>query len=264
MCTNCEEKECIRANLTRDLELKWKLEPPGKTFNNTNQHNRVHASMFEQNIKVYLAIQQCGGGRHGSKILGGMFGLHSNALQNSWMRISEKVGLAILELGLEVLSENREVEKVLSPEKNGKPAISLCGDARWDKRSSGRNYSSLYGCSLAVGCRSQLAWDVKQMSNACIKCVRNIEHDKDARAQNVTYSTNAMEALGSAKIITRIWEGGGCFVNEYVGDNESSTKKMMKHSYADLVRDGKLKEWPRYVGTQNKKDRKPPTLDSCQ
>jgi hypothetical protein len=168
--------------------------------------------MFEQNIKVYLATQQCGGGRHESKVLGGMFGFHSNPLQNSWMRLSENIGLAIIELGLEILSENREVEKVLSPEKNGKPAISLCGDARWDKRSSGRNYSSLSGCSLVIGCRSQLAWDVEPMCNTCIKCVRNIEHDAETCSQNVTCSAKAMKALGSSKIITRICERGDCFV----------------------------------------------------
>jgi hypothetical protein len=184
---NCEEKECIGANLTRDLELKWKSEPPGKTFNNTNQHNRVHASMFEPNIKVYLATQQCGsGGRHKSKILGRMFELHSNPLQNSWMRISENVGLAILELGLEVLLENREEEKVLSPEKMESLLFHYVGTL------DGTN-------GVVVGCCSQLACDVEQMSNACIKCVRNIEHDKDTCAQNVTCSAKAMEALGSAK-----------------------------------------------------------------
>jgi hypothetical protein len=89
VCTNCEEKACIRANLTRELESKWKSEPPSKTYNNTSQHNKAHASMFKHNIKVYLATQQCGGGCHESKVLAGMFGLHSNPIQNSWMRVSE-------------------------------------------------------------------------------------------------------------------------------------------------------------------------------
>jgi hypothetical protein len=105
---------------------------------------------------------------------------------------SGKYRSAIIELGLEILCENREVGKVLSPEKNGKPAISLCGDARWDERSSGRNYSFLSGCSLVVGCRSQLAWDVEPMSNVCIKCVRNIEQDVETCAQHVTCSAKAM------------------------------------------------------------------------
>jgi hypothetical protein len=159
---------------------------------------------------------------------------------------------------VEILSENREVEKLLSPEKNGKPAISLCGDARWDKRSSGRNYSSLSGCSLAVGCCSQLAWDIEQMSNACIKCVRKIEHDVKTCAQNVTCSAKAMEALGSSKIINTICERGDCFVSEYVGGDDSSSKKVVRHSYADLLREGKLDEWPRYKGADTKKGPKKP------
>jgi hypothetical protein len=59
-------------------------------------------------------VQQCGGGLHDSRVLGGMLGLHLNPLKNAWYRISETVGLRILELGKEVLEENREVEKGLS------------------------------------------------------------------------------------------------------------------------------------------------------
>jgi hypothetical protein len=52
------------------------------------------------------------------------------------------IGLNIIELGKEVMAANMEIEKALSPTgKGGKAAISLCGDARWDKRSSGCNYS---------------------------------------------------------------------------------------------------------------------------
>jgi hypothetical protein len=114
--------------LTRDLETKWKSEPPGKTFKQTNQYTRVHSSAFEQNIKIYLASQQCGGGLHDSRVLGGMLGLHSNPLKNAWYRISQTVGLSILELGKEILEENREVEKGLSPVADEKYDISLCGE----------------------------------------------------------------------------------------------------------------------------------------
>jgi hypothetical protein len=44
VCTNCEEQACIRANLTRELEEKWKSEPPSKTFNKyqpTQQSARI-------------------------------------------------------------------------------------------------------------------------------------------------------------------------------------------------------------------------------
>jgi hypothetical protein len=178
--------------------------PPGETFKQTNQHTRVHSSSFEQNTKIYLAAQQCGGGLHDSRVLGGMLELHSNPLKNAWYRISETVGLRILELGKKVLKENREVEKGLSPVAGKMYAISLCGDARWDKRSSGRNYSSLSGCSVALGCRSQLTCDIEPMSNSCIMCVRKIAHDDDVYAKNVTCSAKALEAVGSARIVNRV------------------------------------------------------------
>jgi hypothetical protein len=90
------------------------------------------------------------------------------------------------------------------------------------------------------------------MSNACIKCVRNIERDVETCAHNVTCSAKAMEALGSSNIITRICERGDCFVGEFVGDDNSCTKKVMRHSYADLLREGKLNDWPRYEGAEGK------------
>jgi hypothetical protein len=173
--------------------------------------------------------------------------LHSNPLKNAWYRISQSVGLSIIELGQEVLDENREVEKGLSPVADEKFAILLCGDARWDKRSSGRNYSSLSGCSVALGCRSQLAWDIEPMSNICIKCVRKIVHDDDVCAKNVNCSAKAMEAVGSARIVEWVCSFGDCFVNEYVGDDNSSTKKVMQHSYADMMWVGKIDRWPRYA-----------------
>jgi hypothetical protein len=182
-----------------------------------------------------------------------MLGLHSNPLKNAWSRISQTVGLGILELGKEVLEENREVKKGLSPVAEKKYAISLCGDARWDKRSSGRNYSSLSGCSVALGCRSQLTWDIEPMSNICIKCVREVVHDDDVCAKNITCSAKAMEAVGSARIVNRVCTFGDCFVSEYVGDNDSSTKKVMQHSYADMLRVGKIIEWPRYASKDEKK-----------
>jgi hypothetical protein len=184
-----------------------------------------------------------------------MLGLHSNPLKNAWYRISQTVGLRILELEKEVLEENREVEKGLSPVAEKKYAISLCGDARWDKRSSGSNYSSLSGCSVTLGCRSQLAWDIEPMSNNCIKCVRKIVHDDDVCATNVTCWAKSMEAVGSARIVNRVCAFGDCFVSEYVGDDDSSTKKVMQHSYAGMLRVGKINEWPRYASKDENKKR---------
>jgi hypothetical protein len=134
-----------------------------------------------------------------------MLGVHHNALRKTWKNIVEKLGLLIIELGTEIMASNRMIEKVLSPSLDGKYALSLCGDARWDKRrGSSRNYSSLSGCAVTVGCRSQLVWDVEAMSNQCIKCSRGLAHDDDMCLQNVDCTSKAMEAVGSCRIVMRI------------------------------------------------------------
>jgi hypothetical protein len=62
-----------------------------------------------------------------------MIGVHHNALRNTLKNIAEKLGLLTIELGHEIMEANRMIEKVLSPSVDGKYALLLCGDARWDK-----------------------------------------------------------------------------------------------------------------------------------
>jgi hypothetical protein len=162
-------------------------------------------------------------------------GLHPSALHHTWSSIAETVGLYIIELGREVMETNRLVEKALSPSVDGKNAISICGDARWDKRSSGRNYSSLSGCCVAMACRSQLVWDVEAMSNVCLKCQREIAHDDRLCSKNVTCTDKGMEAIGSSRIVLRLFNSGDSFVLEYVSDDDSSTKKVLRHRYVDQL-----------------------------
>jgi hypothetical protein len=179
--------------------------------------------------------------------LSGMIGVHHNALRNTWKNIAEKLGLLIIGLGSEIMEANRMIEKVVSPSVDGKYALSLCGEARWDKRGSSRNYSSLSGCAVTVGCCSQLVWDVEAMSNQCIKCSREIPHDDDICPKNVDCTSKAaMEAVGSCRIVMRKCESGNSFVQEFVSDDDSSTKKVLRHSYADQLEKGTIDELPRY------------------
>jgi hypothetical protein len=253
-CSNCNVRECVRANMTSELETYWKAQPADKTYHSTNQYSRPSCADFESNVNMYLATQQCGGGRHEGQVLGGMMGIHPSALRKQWNTISEKIGLDIIELGREVMETNREIEKQLSPMIDGKYGISITGDARWDKRSSGRNYSSISGCAVTVGCRSQLVWDIEAMSNKCIKCLRGIDHDNEVCPKNVECSAKAMEAIGSSRIVLRLFESGDCVVVEYVSDDDSSTKKILRHSYADQLEKGIIDEYPRYENGKKKTD----------
>jgi hypothetical protein len=62
-----------------------------------------------------------------------------------------------------------------------------------------------------------------------------------------------MEAVGSARIVKHVCSFGDCYVNEYVGNDDSSTNKVMQHVYADMLRVGKIDEWPRYASKDDKK-----------
>jgi hypothetical protein len=194
------------------------------------------------------------GGGHESRVMAGMLGIHHNALQKIWGEIASRIGLKIISLGKEVMAQNRAIEMTLSPtDEAGKATVFLCGDARWDKRSSGRNYSSISGCALALGCRSQLVWDAEPMSNLCIKCMKVIPHDEEVCPKNVDCTAKAMEAIGICKIVLQLYHSGDCVVLEYVSD-DSSTKNVLRHSYADELEKGLIDNLPRYENGKKNND----------
>jgi hypothetical protein len=161
--------------------------------------------------------------------MAGMLGIHHNALKHMRGKIAARIGLKIIDLGKEVMAANREIEKALSPTgEAGKAAIFLCGNARWDKQGSGRNYLSISGCALALGCRSQLVWDAEPMSNLCIECLKGIPHDEEVCSKNVDRTAKAMEAIGSCKIVLRLYHSDDCIVLEYISNDDSSMKKVLR------------------------------------
>jgi hypothetical protein len=200
-CENCGSASSCRADLTNDLESRWAAEPPATKFKDAKK-DTVNASDFELNNKLYLATQQCGRGLTEAKVFSGELGMHTNALKGRWSDISEAVGLQIIELGKECTHQNVQIEMELSPlnETTRRKQISACGDCRWDKRSSERQYDSISGCSVMIGCRSQLVLDVESMSNLCSKCKRNLPHDDEMCPKNGNCLAKAMEAIGSANI----------------------------------------------------------------
>jgi hypothetical protein len=194
------------------------------------------------------------GGKHESRVMAGMLGVNHNALHKIWGEIASRIGLKIISLGKEVMAQNRAIKMALSPTgKGGKATVSLCGDARWDKRSSVRNYSSISGCALALGCGSQLVWDAEPMSELCIKCMKGIPHDEEVCPKSVDCTAKAMEAIGICKIVLRLYHSGDCVVLEYVSDDDSSTKKVLRHSYADELEQGLIDNLPRYENGKKQK-----------
>jgi hypothetical protein len=91
------------------------------------------------------------------------------------------------------------------------------------------------------------------MSNQCIKCIRGIAHDADVCPKNVDCTSKAMEAVGSCRTVMRICESGDCYVREFVSDDDSSTRKVLRHSYVDQLEKGTIDELlPRYDNGKKK------------
>jgi hypothetical protein len=182
------------------------------------------------------------------RTFGGLLGLHSNPLKGQWKDMANKLGVLIIELGKECLFENVTIKMELSPtdEKTKRKQISGCGDCRWDKRSSGRRYDSISGCSVLIGCRSQLVLGIEPMSNTCSKCTRNLPHEEELCPKNVNCSSKGMEAIGSSRIVEDIFDTHNAYIHEYVGDDDSSTKKVLRHSWKEEMEAGLRDKLPRY------------------
>ena len=96
------------------------------------------------------------------------------------------------------------------------------------------------------------------MSTVCIKCTKGTIHDKDVCAKNYEGSSKGMEASGAVKIVTRLFEdpNNKCYVCKLVTDDDSSVRKILTHSYKELIDACRMREaeWPRYKGGRKQPD----------
>jgi hypothetical protein len=221
--------------------------------------NRLNSGDFEINKRLHLGLQLGGSGRQDGAILAGMLKLNVNPMRARWAEVQESLAKAIIKIGGEVLNENLHIECMHSPVGvDGRYALDVASDTRWDKRGSIRRYNSLSGCSVAFGLRTNLPIGIEAMSQVCIKCTKGIVHDDDVCPKNYAGSAKGMEATGMAKIVSRLFANveDKCYVANLVTDDGSSVRNILTHSYRDLVAALKMTdaEWPRYVNGQKRPD----------
>jgi hypothetical protein len=221
--------------------------------------NRLNSGDFEINKRLHLGLQLCGNGRHDGAILAGMLKLNVNPMRKRWTEVQESLSKAIIQIGGEVLDENLHIECLHSPTgKDGRYALDVASDTRWDKRGSTRRYDSLSGCSVAFGLRTNLPVGIEAMSQVCIKCSKGIVHDDDVCPKNYVGSAKGMEATGAARIVSRLFANvqNKCYVANLVTDDDSSVRKILTHSYQELVEALQMTdaEWPRYSNGRKRPD----------
>jgi hypothetical protein len=250
----CSASGSLRPDLVPAAAAKLGTLKIGQPFG-----SRVNCGDFQINRRLVLGLQLCGNGRQDGSAVCGILKLNVNPMQRRWTQVQEQLGKAIIQVGLEILEENLHIECQLSPlGADGRSALDVASDTRWDKRGSTRRYDSLSGCAVAFGLRSDLPIGIEAMSSACIKCKRGIPHDESVCPKNYAGSSKGMEATGAVEIVRRLFANAEdkCFIANLVTDDDSSVRKILTHSYRDLLAAGRAteRECPRYKNGQKKPD----------
>ena len=90
-------------------------------------------------------------------VLSGMLNLAVNPCKNAWEKLELECSRQEISLGNEIMGENVITEVELTTKQNDFPTkdshvgISVQGDTRWDKRSSGWAYDSESGTAILCG-----------------------------------------------------------------------------------------------------------------
>jgi hypothetical protein len=172
-CCSCGHSGIVRADLKCGSAAKVLDVDVGKPFsNNTN------ASDYEINNRFLLGLQIAGSGRKEAEIIPDLLNLSNGFMTKRYTDLQNELGVSIIGLSTEILRENLRLEIEASPRVvNGRTALSVSSDARWDKRGSGRRYDSLSGCSVMLGNRTKLVIAVEAMSQVCSKCRLGLPHE---------------------------------------------------------------------------------------
>jgi hypothetical protein len=101
--------------------------------------NRANASDFKINNQFLLGLQSAASGRKEAEIIPGLLNLSNGFMTKSYTELQDEMGLSIIGLSKEILEENLRLEMEALPRVvDGRTALSVSSDTRWDKQSSSR------------------------------------------------------------------------------------------------------------------------------
>jgi hypothetical protein len=174
-------------------------------------------------------------------------------------------------LGKAIVDENMEAEVELTRQEpeytvtDGRVGLSVQGDTRWDKRSSGRTYNSDSGTTLVCGNKTQKCISLWCMSRRCSFCEAkaarrrrykednivltplqeaklNKPHQSHLCPRNYHGSSKGMEAYGSFRCVQECWYHKNGYVETYVMDDDSSCRAILRHGIQALFECGRISE----------------------
>ena len=226
----------------------------------SNAYNIMHdVSRYALNIRMVLLAHLLGTGSKSLKFVCGLLGLSaSNTFSSKWRKLEQKIGTTEMRITDEILFENRTKETVgLIAAESGKFKVDVSGDMGWQKR--GKGFDSLTGHCMLIGDRTGKVLCYKNYSKSCKQCQSDEKTNKTTVhdcSKNYDGSSKGMEAHGLFDCVLDLWKDTKLVVDRFVIDDDATTKSYVRHSYKELVSDGRMdrKDWPRTEGGNEKKD----------
>jgi hypothetical protein len=242
---------------------------------------------YQINYLFVVLMQQLGIGLDRAKTLLGLLGMRAAmGDERTWKRLQDRIGEAEQEVKEEVIAENIEKARAAAlaagaqpdPNADGRVPVPASADMGWNKRGGNYNYDSNSGQSFLVCCLTKVILGVVCFSKLCAICDRSqpnadaedaIEEDDDELddidleasrriepaaghrcPKNYVGSSKAMEAIAAVELLTAAYKSGKIFVQTIVGDDDSSTRKVLKTDWrtyqAEFPDIPKEWYWPTY------------------
>jgi hypothetical protein len=119
--------------------------------------------------------------------------------------MEEEIGLEEILLGDRIIGKNIDLKKRITLRSNkstsidGRVALSVQGDTRWDGHSTGHAYNINSGASILVGNHLSRVVTLECMSKHCCKYKLSLDHGTIFYPKNYDGSSKGIEAVGALR-----------------------------------------------------------------
>ena len=214
---------------------------------------------YALNCQFVLGLQQIGGGPADASVIITYLGLPHAATFKSTLfsRIESKLRPVIKKISNESMLNavdeevrgTRSEEMFKKWEKKELPTISngltVCYDMGWNKRSTGTRYDSISGHGIMFGAVSKKVLSYRAVSKVCSFCDK-IKSKKGEKAEipahecvrNHLGSSKSMESEAILYMCKESFYSKGFYVHCVCADDDTTMKKVLRHNYNQLVKDG--------------------------
>lgn len=112
--------------------------------------SKTNSGDFELNNQFLLGLQIAKSERKEAEIITGLLNLSNGFMTKRYTELQDKLDLLIIGISKKILEETTFRDWFYGQKVNGRTALSVSSNAKWDKRGSSRQYDSLSGCSVML------------------------------------------------------------------------------------------------------------------